>query len=109
MAAVCLVFMTAPDEATAVALTRAVVDEQLAACGNVMPTVRSIYRWQGEVNDDAEAMVIFKTTQAGVEALQARLVQLHPYDCPEVLVVNADGGHEDYLAWVHSVVAAKKI
>jgi uncharacterized protein involved in tolerance to divalent cations len=40
--------------------------------------------------------------------LQARLVQLHPYDCPEVLIVNADGGHDDYLAWVHSMVAAKK-
>lgn len=108
METVCLVFMTAPDEATAVALTRTVVDERLAACGNVVPTVRSIYRWQGEVHDDAEAMVLFKTTQAGVQALQARLVQLHPYDCPEVLIVNADGGHDDYLEWVHSMVAATK-
>lgn len=108
METVCLVFMTAPDEATAVALTRTVVDERLAACGNVVPTVRSIYRWQGEVHDDAEAMVLFKTTESAAGSLRARLVQLHPYDCPEVLVVNADGGHGDYLAWVDAMVGVTK-
>ncbi len=100
MATVCVVFMTAPDEETAARLTGTVVEAGLAACGNLIPSVRSIYRWQGALHDDAEVLVIFKTTAGRVDALRDALVDLHPYDCPEVLVINTDGGHPDYLSWV---------
>ncbi len=104
MTSVSMVFMTAPDQETAKRLTASVVNEELAACGNIMPAIRSVYRWKGEVHDDEESLVVFKTITAGAERLRERLVELHPYECPEVLVVNADGGHVDYLKWVEQSV-----
>lgn len=95
-----LVYMTAPSAEVAIDITKAVVGERLAACGNLLPGVRSIYRWQGEICDDAEVLVLFKTTSAGFEALAARVVELHPYDCPEVIAVDIVHGHAPYLEWV---------
>jgi len=107
MATVCMVFMTAPDQDTAVKLTRTVVGDGLAACGNLIDGVRSIYSWKGDVHDDAEVLVLFKTTSDQVDSLRRRLVELHPYECPEVLVVETDGGHPDYLEWVTESVRKK--
>ncbi len=104
MTSVSMVFVTAPDQETATRLTTSVVKEELAACGNILPSVRSIYRWQGKVHDEAESMVIFKTTRTGSDRLRERLVELHPYECPEVLVVHTDAGHADYLSWVEQSV-----
>ena len=97
---VCLVLMTAPDEGCAVSIAQTVVSERLAACGNLIPRVRSIYRWQDKICDDAEILVLFKTTKKGFDALKKRIVSLHPYDCPEVIAVDVSEGHADYLAWV---------
>jgi periplasmic divalent cation tolerance protein len=96
--------VTLPDEASAVALTRTLVDECLVACGNVIPGVRSIYRWEGEVCEDSEVLVLFKTTAAGFVAVKQRIVELHPYTCPEVLGVQVKEGHDDYLSWVRDQV-----
>jgi len=104
MSNVRLVFVTLPDEPTAVAMTRSLVEEQLVACGNVISGVRSIYRWQGEVCEDTEVLVLFKTTKEGFLAAKDRIVALHPYDCPEVLGVSVEAGHEDYLSWVKEQV-----
>jgi periplasmic divalent cation tolerance protein len=95
-----MVFMTVPDAETGARLVRAVVTDRLAACGNLVPGLRSIYRWKGEVCDEAEVLVVLKTTAARFEALRERLVGLHPYECPEVVAVPVVGGHADYLAWV---------
>ena len=100
MSTVSLVMMTAPDEAVAVAITRTVVEEKLAACGNLIPKIRSIYRWQGEVCDDSEVLVLFKTAESCFEALKNRLIELHPYDCPEVVQIDVQGGSSEYLSWV---------
>lgn len=99
-----MVFVTAPDESSAVGLARQIVEEGLAACGSLVPGVRSIYRWQGEIHDEPESMLIFKTTVAGFEVLKQRIVALHPYDCPEILGVDVADGHADYLAWVSEMV-----
>ncbi|MGB0637777.1 MAG: divalent-cation tolerance protein CutA [Myxococcota bacterium] len=95
-----MVFMTAPDEAVASSIGRAVVEKGLAACANLIPGVRSIYRWQGEICDDGEWLVLFKTTDEQLESLRETIIDLHPYECPEVLVVDVDGGAPDYLKWV---------
>jgi len=95
-----LVYMTAPSAKVAADIARAVVGERLAACGNLLPGVRSIYRWKGELCDDAEVLVLFKTTADGFESLRARIVQLHPYECPEVIAVDIRHGHAPYLDWV---------
>ena len=95
-----VVLVTAPDAATAEALARRLVEERLAACANLIPAVRSIYRWEGEVQDDAEVLLILKTRKARVTALAARVQALHPYDLPEVIALTASGGSAAYLDWV---------
>ena len=100
MSKVSVVLMTAPDETVAAAIVARVVEERLAACGNLIPSIRSIYRWQDEVCDDAEVMVLFKTSDAVFEALKLRLIELHPYECPEILQIDVTGGSADYLSWV---------
>ena len=94
------VLTTAPDAQVAEELGRALVSERLAACANVIPGVSSIYWWEGEVHREGEALVLLKTTASRVEALEARVVELHPYDVPEVLALPVSSGHQPYLEWV---------
>ena len=99
------ILLTAPDAETAERLGRVLVEERLAACANVVPGVVSVFRWEGAVQREAEALVIVKTVAARVEEVRARVVELHPYDVPEVLVLPVLGGHAPYLAWVAEEVA----
>lgn len=98
-------YVTAPDRDVALALARDVVDARLAACGNVLDGVRSVYRWEGRVHEDPECVLVLKTTAAQVEALTARLVARHPYECPCVVVLPILGGHAPFLAWIAAQVA----
>lgn len=95
-----LVYVTCPEAAHALDLARRLVEEKLAACGNVLPGMRSVYRWQGAVHEAAEAVLVLKTRAALAERLTARVVELHPYQCPCVLVLPIVGGHAAYLAWL---------
>jgi len=95
---VCLV--TAPDEEVATRLARGAVEAGLAACCNLIPGVRSVYRWEGALCDDAELLLIFKAPAAQVEALQRFVLETHPYDTPEFLAVEVSSGSPSYLAWV---------
>jgi periplasmic divalent cation tolerance protein len=67
---------------------------------NLVPGVRSIYQWQGAVEESAELLGVIKTTAAGVAPLIARLVELHPYDVPEAVAIDLAAGHSPYLAWL---------
>lgn len=96
------VLVTAPDKETAERLGRTLVEERLAACANLVPGVVSIYRWSGEVHRDTEVLVIVKTTSARAERVRERVVELHPYEVPEVLVLAVEQGHEPYLDWVRA-------
>jgi periplasmic divalent cation tolerance protein len=87
-----------PDKAAEVA--RVLVEERLCACVNLVPAVRSIYRWQGAISDDSETLALIKTTADRVDALRARIAALHPYDVPEVLELDVANGAASYLAWV---------
>jgi len=97
-----VVLVTTPTPEKAAELAHALVEERLAACGNVVPGLRSIYRWEGTVHDDAEALLVLKTTRARFEALRERVLALHPYDVPEVLALPVDAGSAAYLAWIAS-------
>jgi periplasmic divalent cation tolerance protein len=81
-------------------LARTLVDERLVACVNVLPPMQSIYRWEGAVEQATEHQLVMKTTEERVEALKARLVALHPYEVPEVLVLPIADGAEPYLRWL---------
>ena len=100
-----VVLVTAPTAEEAAALARRLVAERLAACGNVLPGVRSIYRWKGRVRDEAEALLLLKTTRARLAALRTRLLALHPYDVPELLALPVEAGAAPYLAWLSAQVA----
>lgn len=97
-----VVLVTAPTPDRAAEIARALVEERLAACGNVVPGLRSIYRWEGKVQDDAEALLLLKTTRDRFEALRERILALHPYDVPEVIALPVEAGSAPYLAWLAS-------
>ena len=91
---------TCPDEQTAAGIARTLVEASLVACVNIVPGIRSIYRWQGSVEDDPEVLMILKTTGDRLEAARAGILELHPYEVPEVLALPVADGHHDYLSWV---------
>jgi len=95
-----LVWGTAPNEETAATLCRTLVEEHLAACGSVFPGLRSLYRWDGAVQDGREAGFLLKTRAELFESLRARLTELHPYQVPEVLRLDVADGHAPYLEWL---------
>jgi periplasmic divalent cation tolerance protein len=87
-----------PEEGERVAHT--LVEERLAACATLLPTVRSIYRWQGKVEDSTETMLLIKTGAEQLAALEARILALHSYETPEFLVLGVDAGSAGYLDWL---------
>ena len=95
-----MVLVALPTAERAAELARTLVTERLAACGNVVPGVRSIYRWEGVVADEPEVLLVLKTTRARLEALRERVLALHPYQVPEVLALPVEAGSAAYLAWV---------
>ncbi|HET8968166.1 MAG TPA: divalent-cation tolerance protein CutA [Gaiellaceae bacterium] len=97
---VLVVFSTFPDPDKAAEVARTLVSEQLAACVNLVGPVRSIYRWQGDVSDEAETLAVIKTTTERFEAMRTRLVELHPYEVAEVIALPIEAGHAPYLAWI---------
>lgn len=96
--------VTGPDREQLVRLGRALVDERLIACLNVVDRVTSVYRWEGEVCEEAEALGILKTTAARSDAVERRIRELHPYDVPEVLFIPVAAGSEPYMDWVSEQV-----
>lgn len=97
-----IVLSTFPAVDKAAEVARILVEERLCACVNLVPQVRSIYRWQGQISDDQEVLTIAKTTRARSTELAARLVALHPYEVPEVIVlpIEPPASHAPYLAWI---------
>jgi periplasmic divalent cation tolerance protein len=97
-----LVFTTLPNADKAYDVARTLVEERLAACGNLVPAVRSIYRWEGKLQDESEVLVLLKTRADNVERLKARILELHPYEVPEVLAVPVESGYQPYLEWLNN-------
>jgi len=95
-----IAFCTFPDAETARNVVRQIVDQRLAACGNIVPQVYSIYRWQGKVESNDEALAIFKLHSACYPNFETKLRELHPYDVPELICIKIDSGSPDYLRWV---------
>jgi periplasmic divalent cation tolerance protein len=99
-----IVLTTLPIDADAETLARALIEERLAACVNILAPMQSIYRWEGAIEQAEERQLIMKTAVDRVEELKKRVIALHPYEIPELLVIPVAGGGEDYLGWImHSV------
>ncbi len=99
------VLVTVPNADDAEGIVRVLLDERLVACGTIVPNVVSLYRWEGAIERAGEVMVILKTTASAFDAMRHRVVELHPYDVPEVLSLSVDAGHGPYLDWVHQEVS----
>jgi periplasmic divalent cation tolerance protein len=102
-----VVLSTAASPEAGLGLGRNLVAERLAACVNVVPGARSVYWWEGKVEESDEALLIIKTERARYPALARRLQELHPYSVPEVLALPVDAGAPAYVAWVRASVGAE--
>ena len=97
---VCFCYITAGSRDEALALGRALVDERLAACANVIEGMTSVYRWQGAIQEDPEVVLIAKTRRELVDPLTARVRELHSYDVPCVVALPVQGGNAAFLDWI---------
>ena len=97
-----LIYITTGDAAEATRIGRALVQSRLAACANVHEKVTSIFRWEGEVQEESEAVLIAKTRKALIEPLIDKVVALHSYDCPCILAVPIEDGNPAFLEWINS-------
>ena len=95
-----VVFVTTPSEAEAARIGRTLVEERLAACANITGQIRSIYRWQDAIEDDAECLMVLKTSQASLDALIDRANELHSYEVPEIIALPIHQGFPPYLDWI---------
>ena len=95
-----VVHCSCPDAEVATRIARALVEERLAACVQTIPAVASTYRWQGEIRTDTEALLLIKTARTRIDALKARIAELHPYEVPELVVLDVADGAPAYLAWL---------
>jgi periplasmic divalent cation tolerance protein len=100
-----VVLTTLPAEHDGTAFARQLVEEGLAACVNVLPAMESVYRWQGDVQNEPERQLVIKTRAERLDALEARVKALHPYDVPEFLVLPVSGGSLAYLDWLRGAVS----
>jgi periplasmic divalent cation tolerance protein len=101
----CQVTTTLPDQAAAERLAGVLVEERLAACGQVLGPVSSTYHWQGAIERSTEYYCHLKTTMARLPALQARIRELHPYEVPEIIAFSIADGDAGYLRWIEQAVS----
>lgn len=99
-----VVFCTCPSYEIACDIAKKVVDTQLAACANIIPGLTSIYTWEGKTETSSEVLLLLKTTESVYPRLEQSLIQLHPYDCPEVIGVPIQQGNKGYLEWLTNSV-----
>ena len=97
-----IVMTTLSSADEAVKLVRALLERRLIACGTVLPGGRSLYRWQGKIADEQEAVVLLKTRSARLETLQMAFDELHPYKVPELLAISVTSGNAKYLEWINA-------
>ncbi len=95
-----IVFITAPNKDDAAMIARALVETKLAACVNILENIRSIYTWQGKVEDDSEVLMTVKTRKELFGALSDKVMELHPYDVPEIIALPIVEGSKDYIQWI---------
>lgn len=96
-----VVTCSCPDRPTALTLARDLVERRLAACAQVLPGVDSVYRWRGRVEEAGESLLLIKTDADRLPALTRAIVERHPYELPEIIALQAAGGLDPYLQWLH--------
>jgi periplasmic divalent cation tolerance protein len=100
-----IVLVTAPDVDTARALARSVLEARLAACVNIVPQIESHYWWRAKIDSGAEVLMLIKTTAAQIPELERAILEKHPYDTAEFVVLSASGVTEKYWRWIQDSVS----
>ena len=106
MAKAYLVYITTRDQQEAQRIGRELVERRLAACVNVVPAIRSYYWWQGRLVEDSEALLLVKTLEGSLDALERAVRELHSYTVPAISAIPVERLHEPYLRWMHEVMGA---
>jgi periplasmic divalent cation tolerance protein len=101
-----VVLVTAPSTDVGRDIARALLDGKLAACVNIVPSITSLYTWEGELCVDEEVLLIIKTTTSAFDALTSAIKSIHPYDVPEIIALPLAAGSRDYLDWIQGAVTA---
>ena len=96
----CIALTTCPDADIAAKLATAIVEARLAACVNIIPAIESVYRWQGKIEQDTESLLLLKTSQQNLPALESLVKQQHPYELPEFIALDINHGSQAYLEWI---------
>ncbi|MEQ8764330.1 MAG: divalent-cation tolerance protein CutA [Planctomycetota bacterium] len=99
-----VVLVTVPDAAIGAQLAKVLLESELVACVNILPAVRSLYLWEGEICDESESLLVIKTCEAALEALKSLVQEKHPYSVPELIALTVEQGLEPYLDWVRANV-----
>ncbi len=97
-----IILCTCPDTTTAEQIALHLLNAKLAACINILPTVTSLYVWQGHIETAHEQLLLIKTTAAQYAAIENQIKQLHPYQIPEIIAVSLENGLPDYLHWINA-------
>lgn len=103
-----LAITTCPNAEVADSIASALVEERLAACVNILPGAHSIYEWQGKLHKDEELVLLIKSRSDKLNALEARLLELHPYELPELIAVSVTEGLAPYLSWIETQLDKNK-
>ena len=98
-----IVLITASEEDEAVKISRALIEARLAGCVNIIKNVRSIYRWEGKIEDEGEVLMIAKTQKQLFDPLMKKVKSLHSYKVPEIIAMPVIEGSKDYLEWLRQV------
>lgn len=96
----CVVLVTCPDRGTGEKIGATLVEERLAACANLMDGVTSIYRWKNEIQQEPETLLLIKTRNARFADVERRVLELHPYEVPEIICCDISAGNLPYLNWI---------
>ena len=102
----CIVLTTCPNAEVADTIAHELVKRGIAACVNILPSIRSVYTWKGEVETASEHLLLVKSHGRQYKAIEACIKELHPYELPEIIAVPIAGGLDKYLAWVEKPEAA---
>jgi len=105
----CIVMTTCPDQTCAEVIAVGLVEAGLAACVNVLPDVRSVYRWQGRIEKSTETVLLIKTRRDHYTAVERAIVSRHPYELPEVVAMPVVAGLPAYLAWIDAALESSKV
>ena len=103
-----VIFVTCPTSAVARRVATQLVTRRLAACVNLLPSIESVFQWNGKVDRCREWLLLIKTTAGRFEALRRAVIELHPYEVPEVIALPLTAGHQPYLEWIQRVVSQRR-